>query len=225
MADGIALRTKTNLEDVLRQLDGWASDVAGVAMTVAINKLGEQAKVAGLRAIRKRYGLTIAEISPYFDFVEAARKPLAYTIVAKGKGFPLSLFKPRIVKGRGGGVSVVLVGRRVLIPHAFIFGGQVFARGTYNASASGSGTTGRRAGKRRKAGIRERTGRSAFEATGERLGRFAFGRHRFPITLLRTTTPPSVLTNEEIVEVMSARIAEQAPTVLRNALKFAARGR
>ena len=35
-------------------------------------------------------------------------------------------------------------------PHAFIFNGQVFARGTYNASAGGVGTTGRRAGKRRK---------------------------------------------------------------------------
>lgn len=223
MADGLTLRTKTNVEDVLRGLDAFASNVSDVAMGIAVNKLGEQAKVAGLRAIRKRYGLTIAEISPYFDFVEASRKPLAYTIVAKGKGFPLSLFKPRIVRGRGGGVSVVLVGRRVLIPHAFIFAGQVFARGTYNANALG-GTSGKGAGKRRKAGIRERTGRSAFEPTGERLGRFAFGRRRFPITLLRTTTPPSVLLNDEIVKVMNERIAEQAPAVIRNAIRFATRG-
>lgn len=221
--EGLRLKTKTNLEDVLASFDRFSEQVRGTALTIAINKLGDQARVAGLRAIRKRYGLTIADIGPYFEFVEASRAPLEYKIVAKGKGFPLALFKPRVVRGKGGGVSVTLVGRRVLIPHAFIFQGQVFARGSYNANAAGSGTTGRRAGRRRKRGIRELTGRSAFEPTGERFGRFAYGRHRFPITLLRTTTPPSVLLNPEIVDVMNARIEEQAASVLRNALRFASR--
>lgn len=221
MADGLKLNVTTNLDSVLRQLDTWSDDVAQRAMTIAINKLGAQAKTAGLREIRQTYGLSIADIGPYFDFTEASRSPLAYTITAKGKGFPLSLFKPRVVRGIGGGVSVLLKGRRVLIPHAFIFQGQVFARGTYNAGPAGPGTVGRRAGKRRKAGIRERTGVSAFDPTGERFGRFAFGRNRFPITLLRTTTPPSVLLNPDVVKTMNDRITEQAPGVIRNAMKFA----
>jgi hypothetical protein len=128
------------------------------------------------------------------------------------------------VRGKGGGVSVLLKGRRVLIPHAFIFQGQVFARGTYNASASGAGTTGRQAGKRRKRGIRETTGRSAFEATGESFGRFSYGRNRFPITLLRSTTPPAALMNQDVIDAMNARIQEQAPNVIKNAIKFATRG-
>lgn len=222
MADGLRIKGRVNLADVDALLERIATSVRDVAMGIAINKLGNQAKVAGLKAIRKRYGLTISNLSPYFYFVPASRQPLAYTIVARGNGFPLALFKPRVVRGKGGGVSVLLVGRRVLIPHAFLFQGRVFARGTYNANATGAGTTGKGSGKRRKAGIRERTGRSAFEPTGQRFGRFAYGRNRFPITLLRTTTPPSILTNDEIVGVMNDRIREQAPSVIRNAIKFAA---
>lgn len=221
MADGFTVSVKADPASVLRQLDAWGDEVANVAMTIAINKLGAQAKTAGLRAIRETYGLRISDLGPYFDFVEAARSPLAYRIQAKGKGFPLSLFKPQIVRGPGGGVRVTLKGRRVLFPHAFIYAGQVFARGTYNASETGTGTTGKGAGKRRKAGIREGTGRSAFEATGERIGRFAYGRNRFPITLLRTTSPPKTLMAKEVIEVMNARIAEQAPKVIAAALKFA----
>lgn len=231
MSEGLALKLKHNLPDVLAALDKYAASVQAVARPIILNKLGDQARVAGQRVIRKTYGITIEQLGRYMSVVPAGSSGrLEFKIVAVGKGFPMSLFKPRQVPGRGGGVSVVIKGRRVLIPHAFILGaarldveggGQVFARGSYNAAVSGSGTTGPKAGKRRKRGIRERTGRSAFESTGQRFGRFAFGRNRFPISMLRSTTPPSALMNEDVVDAMRERIIEQAPSVIRNAIKFA----
>jgi hypothetical protein len=221
----IGFSVKVNTDDAFAKLDAYAEAVRNVALPDALNRLGEQARVAGEREIRKTYGLTIAQFSKYISVTPALRGgKLEYTIAATGKGFPLLLFKP--IQTRHG-VSVVLKGRRVVVPHAFIqtVGGnqQVWARGTYYAAASGTGTTGKGAGKRRKRGIREATGRSAFEATGERWGRFAFGRHHFPISLLRTTTPPSALMAPEVVRAMSDRIEEQMGKVINAAIKYATR--
>lgn len=224
MADGIRLKTRTNIDAVFAKLDAYEEAIKERATVVALNKLGDQARVAGERQVRKTYGLTIEQFRNYIEVRLADPGALEYTIVATGKGFPMSLFKPRVVRGIGGGVSVVLKGRRVLIPHAFMLNGQVFARGTYNANAAGTGTTGKRSGKRRKRGIREATGASAFEATGQRFGRFAYGRHRFPITMLRSTTPPSALMAPDVVEAMNKRIRDQAPSVIKNAIKFATSG-
>ncbi|MEO8752327.1 MAG: hypothetical protein ABI624_06595 [Casimicrobiaceae bacterium] len=224
MADGLRLVPKHNLDEVFAKMEAYSQAIQERATEVALNKLGDQARVVGQRAIRKTYGIGIEELGKYMDFIPAGGGRLEFVIVAVGKGFPMSLFKPRVVRGPGGGVSVLLKGRRVLIRHAFMFNGQVYARGTYNAGSSSFATTGKGAGKRRKRGIRELTGRSAFEATGERLGHFAYGRNRFPITLLRSTTPPAALLNPDVVDAMNARIQEQAPNVIKNAIKFATSG-
>lgn len=220
------LRATSNLPEVFAKLDAWTEDVITKAAPIALNKLGDQARVAGERVVRKTYGLTIDQFNKYISVTFAKGGSLEYVITATGKGFPMILFKARQTKL---GVQVVIKGRTVLIPHAFIKsigsgGAQVWARGSYNASASGSGTTGKGAGKRRKRGIREATGRSAFESTGESFGRFAFGRNRFPITLLRSTTPPSALINPDVVSAMNERINEQAQKVFAAAIKYIARG-
>lgn len=219
---GFKVKASSNVDKVLGDLDRWQG-AAAVALPVALNKLGEQGRVAGMRAIRKRYGLTIADLAPYFDVVPTGQGgPLVFKIEAKGKGFPLRIFKPREVRGAGGGVSVLLVGRRVLFRHAFFM------------EASATTRQSRRKGPRRLGPNKERLGhifargryggKSGFEGTGETFGRFRYGRQRFPITLLRSTTPPSILLNPEIEGVIVDRINEQAPAILRNAFRFA-RGR
>lgn len=217
------LRATVKTAEAFATFDRWESAIRDVALPIALNKLGDQARTAGVRAMRDVYGIGVRDISPYLRVSPARNGRLEWVLEAAGIGFPLSLFKPRQTKA---GVTVRVKGRRFLIPHAFFKAirgnAQVWARGTYNAAAGGGpGTAGPRAGKRRKRGIREATGRSAFERTGERFGRFAFGRHRLPITLLRTFSPPSALQNENVEDAMNRRIEEQAPAVISAAIKFA----
>lgn len=217
------LKATIQTEDAFKAIDAYAKAVQEIALPIALNKLGDQAEVAGRRKIRDIYSIGARDIAPYLHVRPAGRGSLEWVLEATGIGFPLSLFKPRQTKA---GVTVQIKGKRVLIPHAFYKpvrgNAQVWARGTYNAAVGGGGgTQGKRSGKRRKAGIRERTGRSAFEPTGERFGRFAFGRNRFPIALLRTLTPPAALQNPEVTDAMQQRVEEQAPKVIKAAIKFA----
>jgi hypothetical protein len=215
---GLKVKTTNNLPEVLAKLDRIEASIRDAALPIALNKLGPQARTVGVRKVADIYGIGARDLTPYLDVRQASTGALEWVLTVKGKGLPLSLFKPRQTRK---GVSVTIKGRRIVIPHSFlkaIRGNlQVWARGTYGAEVSGT-----RSGKRRKRGIRERTGQSAFQSTGEAFGRFAFGRNRFPISLLRSTTPPAAISNRDVIAAMNDRIREQAPKVLLAAIKFAA---
>lgn len=211
----------TNLDDAFSQLERGVNAALAVALPRALNKLGDQAKVAGLRKITEVYRIRRSDLVPYFDVRVARPGAVESAIVAKGKGFPLRLFNP-VKTDRG--IRVTVKGKSFEIPHAFFanlgIGLQVFARGTYN----GNRTAGAYTPGRRKAGLGKATGRSPYVPTGERFGKFNFGRLRFPITLLRTMSPPDALSNPEVNRAMMDRVEEQTAKVLKQEIRFASRG-
>lgn len=201
------LDIRTNVEDVLRELDGFVEEVARVAVPRALNKLAKQVEVVAVRLIAEEYGVGAAQMRKYLRLALSSGPDVPARLIARGKGFPLVLFHPRGGRRRDKGVTVRIKGRNVLIPHAFILalgGGdrQVFARGSYTAREGGR-----------------------FEPTGERMGRFRYGRRRFPISLLRTFGPPEAIRNRRVVDGMVARAKEQAAKVLTQEIRFASRGR
>jgi hypothetical protein len=238
MAEGMRLKTKTNIDEVYAKLDAWGDAIRDKAAELALNRLGDRGEVAGKRAIRQIYGLTIEALKKYMTVEPANSSNLEFKIVATGVGFPLSLFiVGSIPKNGRGPVRVRVKGRTFIAPHAFMFNGQVYARGSYGGSTSPtasqrSGQRGRRkrplsaTGRPLDLSGRDRMNRledSIFEPTGERWGRFAFGRNRFPITLLRTTSPPKALMNTDVVDAINERIAEQTPSVMKWAIAQALR--
>ncbi|HEY1283004.1 MAG TPA: phage tail protein [Steroidobacteraceae bacterium] len=194
------LSARTNVDQVLRDLDDYVKTAVDVAMPRAVNKLADQAETAGLRKISDIYGVGPRTMEQYVTVDRASAKDLRATINAKGKGFPLTLFNPRQSRL---GVTVRIKGRTVLIPHAFIarmHNGHVgvFARGAYGA-------------------------RGAQLLTGEMFGRFAFGRSRLPINELYTSSPPDALANPDVLDAMQKRVDEQASKVIGQEIRFAVR--
>jgi hypothetical protein len=194
------ITTKTNVDEVLRDLDKYVADVTQVAVPRALNKLARQVQTTALRLIADEYDVSPGQMRKYLRLTLSSGPDVPASIVAKGSGFPLVLFRPR---KHPKGIMVRIKGRDILIPHAFLLtigGGdrQVFARGSYTAREGGR-----------------------FVPTGERMGRFRFGRKRFPISLLRTFGPPETLRNRRVVEGMIARMQEQAAKVLAQEIRFA----
>lgn len=219
---GMRLRSKGNIDEVMAAFDLLQADIERAEPRV-LTTLASQADVAGRRAIRDIYGISTADLAPYFDVEIASLSNPEARIVANGKGFPLRFFRPRKTKQ---GVEFTIKGKTVLWEHAFIAtirGGerQVFARGRYGPGAAEAP---RRRRGRRKAGLAPSGGGSLFRATGERFGRFAFGYGRLPISLLRSSSPPDVLGNPDVLKAMNDRVEQQAPSVLARELKAAARG-
>lgn len=210
---GLALRATHNLDDVLGKLDAWIGDVADVAAPRAVNKLADQAQVAGFRKVNELYRIGPRTMEKYASTKLASVRDLEATITVKGSGFPLYLFSPRQIRGTtkgkgsaratGGGVSIVLKGRRVLIPHAFIAKMKsghvgVFARGAYG-----------------------RKGKQDF--TGETSGRFYFGRRRYSINELFTFSAPGAFSHPDVTDAMNDRVKAQFGIVMAQEIKFASR--
>lgn len=210
---GLALRARTNVDDVLDKLDAWTADVFNIAAPRALNKLADQAQTAGLRKINELYRIGPRTMDRYVTTKLASVRDLEATITAKGSGFPLYLFQPRQIGGRGGGVgkghakgggvSILLKGRRVLIPHAFIAKMKsghvgVFARGAYG-------------------------GKGKQDFTGETSGRFHFGKRRFSINELFTFSAPGAFSHPDVTDAMNQRVREQFGKVLSQEIAFASR--
>lgn len=201
---GIRLRATSNVDDVLAKLDAYADSVASVALPRATNRLIDQARVAGLRAINAEYKIGPRTFERYVSIEYVRGALLEALITVRGSGLPLALFNPRVVRGKGGGVRVTLKGRTFLIPHAFmppLKSGHtgVFARGAYGGK-----------------------GKQVF--TGERFGRFQFGRERYSINELFTFAPPGAFSNPIVTDAMNDRVFEQAAKVINAEIRFALRG-
>lgn len=205
-----ALRARTNADEVFAKLDAWTADVVNIAAPRAVNRLADQARTAGLREISNVYRIGPRTFEKYVEVRLAQSGELVATLTCKGSGLPLYLFQPRQVRGKGGGVSVAIKGRRVLIPHAFIESQKgkpikfksghrgVFARGAYGGK-----------------------GKNVF--TGETSGRFHFGRERYSVNELFTFSPPGAFSNPRVTDAMNDRVLEQADKVFAQEVRFASR--
>lgn len=210
---GIALRATTNIDAVLDQLDAWTKGVIDVAAPRALNKLADQAQTAGLKRVNEIYRIGPRTFEKYASVTLASAANLEAAIVVRGSGFPLYLFSPRQLKGRGGGVgrghakgggvSILLKGRRVVIPHAFIAQMKsghigVFARGAYG-------------------------GKGKQDFTGESSGKFRFGSRRFSINELFTFSAPGAFSHPSVTDAMNDRVRSQFGIVLAQEISFASR--
>jgi hypothetical protein len=208
------LATRTNIEDVFKDLDGFVRDAKSLAAARTLNVLGGQASVVGFRKIAERYGVSPRITEKYASVELASPSSLEATITVKGAGYPLSAFQPIPTKR---GVSVKLKGKRVLFQGTFMArmpNGHVgvFARGAY----AGKGAT-------------------TLRVTG-RIGRFVLGRGRrvkranqwgsseLPINELYTFSPSDTFANDEVVEAMQDRVEAQAPIVMQRELAAIKRG-
>jgi hypothetical protein len=130
----------------------------------------------------------------------ATARDLVASKNVKGKGFPQSVIAPRQTAA---GVSVLIKGKRVVIPHTFMAkmpNGHVgvFARGYYGARFT-----------------------------------FAKGKHKrrpdgksteLPINELYSFAPPDAFSNPDVVEAMNDRVAEQMSKVVAQEIRVAAKG-
>lgn len=192
------LSMKANEDEVFADIDRFTARVHAIAVPRALNRLIDQAQVAGLREINNVYKIGPRTMERYVTTKLATTTKLEASITARGKGFPLYAFSPRQTRN---GVSVLIKGRRVIIPHAFIAtmpNGHtgVFARGAYGGK-----------GKR-------------FKASGAAFGRFQFSRSRLSINELYTLSPPDALANADVTTAMEDRVAEQMPKVLAQEIRF-----
>ena len=166
MAGGLALKATTNVDEVLDDLDRYVRAVNGSAIPVALNKLADLAKTAGLRAVSDDYEIGPRTFEKYVSVEVANAGHYRASVRARGGALPLYVFKP--TQGAGG-VTVTIKGKRAFIPHAFLArmpSGHlgVFARGAYG-------------------------GKGLRQATGQSFGRFQFGERRLPINELYTFGP------------------------------------
>lgn len=196
----LSARARAAAEQVCADLDSYGAVVAAVAVPRALNRLGEQAQTAGLRKISEVYSIGPTAFRKYVSTKPATTGDALFEITCKGKGLPMELFSPRQTKQ---GVSVLIKGKRILIPHAFIArmpNGHVgvFARGSYG-------------------------GKGKNVASGETFGRFAFGRKRLAINELFTFSPPDAFGSDDVQQAMRDRVDEQAASVLAHEIEFAAK--
>jgi hypothetical protein len=195
------LSARTNVDEVFADIDAFVERAQTIAIPRAINKLADQAQVAGLRAINEIYAIGPRTMEKYVTVRYAGNARFEATLTAKGAGFPIYVFNPRQTRA---GVSVVIKGKRVILLHAFIArmpSGHVgvFARGAYGGKsakrliAAGKGTSG-----------------------------FQFGRGRLPVNELYTLSPPDAFGNEDVTQAMNDRIEQQAANVLKQEIRFIA---
>ena len=195
---GVSLKFRDNLAKVERDLDALAARIP-VAFTRAANAMLGPVQTAGFQQIAITYQIPAATMKQFASQrIAAANDPIA-GITVKGRGFPLSAFSP---VQTAAGVSVLLKGRRVTIPHSFMvgkFGKHVFARGSYRGKYGG-------------------------KPSGEVFGEFVFGESRLPISELWSLSPPDAFSNPATTAAMDAAVAERAPAALRRELSAIARG-
>ncbi len=199
---GVGLRARTNESEVFADIDRFVARAKEIAVPRALNKLADQAQVAGLREINAIYKIGPRTMERYVRGTIASATRLEATLIAKGAGFPLYVFDPRQVRN---GVSVVVKGRRIVILHAFIAvmrNGHigVFARGAYG------GKSGRR-----------------LRPTGHGISGFQFGMGRLPINELYTLSPPDAFANPQVTQAMNDRVQEQAQKVFAQEIAFVKR--
>lgn len=200
------LRLTDNLARVEADLDAFAASIRDVALPRALNTLRDQAEVAGLREIKDVYQIPSITMRAFLTDKQATAGDPEASITAKGRGFPMSVFKPvQTAKG----VQVTVKGRSFVIPHSFMvakFGQHVFARGSYGGKYGGTPTG-------------ERFGRFVY-VKGESKGR----RHGLPIAELYSFAPPDCLANAGVTAAMDDRVAAQAAAVLAREISAARRG-
>lgn len=197
------LAVTTNIDQVFAQMDRFVEQAQAVAVPRALNKLRDQAQTAGLRRISEIYRIGPRKMEKYLSVKVAAGREFEASIIVRGAGFPLYEFSPRQTRA---GVSVLVKGRRVVVPHAFIGSMPsghigVFARGSY--------------------GSRSRK----FVATGQSFGRFRFSKTRLSINELYTMSPAATFSNGEVTDAMHDRMRAQAASVLAREIAFASIGR
>lgn len=191
------LRITDNLAKVEADLDRLAERIRTVAIPRALNALVPPVQREGFRQIATTYAIPARTMELYASQRLASPGNLQASITVKGRGFPMSLFKPVQTKE---GVRVTIKGRRILIPHAFMvprFGQHVFARGAYG---------------------------SVPKPTGQHFGRFAFGKGRLPIHELWSFSPPSAFANELVTRAMDDEMQARAGRALERELGAVARG-
>jgi hypothetical protein len=188
-------------------MDRFFAAAKAIAVPRALNTLRDQAEVAGLRAVAEKYQISARAMreggdggGKWLSEQDATLGDLEASITVRGRGFPLSQFKPLKTPT---GVSVLIKGKRVTIPHAFMvkrFGAHVFARGSYGGKSGG------------------------LKPTGETLGRFVYGAGRLPIQELYTFGPAEAFSNDDVTQAMKDRVAEQAPKVFAREMAAVKRG-
>lgn len=211
------LGIRTNVDQVLADIDAFEAKVRQVAVPRALNRLRDAARVAAARQIAEVYGLGVREIqaSRYIriELASPARPVASFSM--GGPGFPLSLFRPLKVPGQG--VSVLIKGRRVLIPHAFLATMRsghliVGARGAYGGK---SGRALRRTGA---------FGRFVF-GRGDRLKRAnKWGVTELPINEFLGFSLGDALGNRLVEQATQQRVQELAADELRRQIRFAQSG-
>lgn len=204
----MALRASTNEAEVFAALDAWVDGVHDVAVPRTLNKVMDQAETAGLRVVASLYRVGPRTMEKYLTRGLAKPGDLVATLTAKGLGFPLYVFQPRQTRA---GVSVLLKGRRVTIPHAFFKTrkGKVISMKSGHVGVFARGAYG---------------GKGKINPTGETSGRFHFGKGRFAINELFTFGPPQAMNNRDVIEAMNDRAREQIPAVLAQEIRYASRG-
>lgn len=190
------LTTRDNAAQVERDLDRLAANIAK-AQARAANELRRQARTAGLRAVNDEYSIGPRTMEQFITETVATPEEPTAALIVKGKRLPMSAFKPIVTRL---GVSVMLLGRRILIRHAFIGKfGQVVARGAYE-------------------------GRKPIRPRGDRFQGFAFGKGRLPVTALQGISAAEAFGARVVVDAMDKRMDEQSAAVLRRELEAIARG-
>lgn len=215
--ESVRVSVATNVDEVVRSLVGF-SLAATRARSRIVNRLTEQAQVAGLREISRTYGVGPRSFERYVTTRLAREDEAEASISAKGIGLPVYLFEPRPTSK---GVSVRIKGRRFVIPHSFVArmtSGRigVFARGVYGGRGAGGRLTGETFG--RFAYIR-----GSRKVSGTRRDGKGAKRSGLPINELYTFAPADALANQAVVAAMSDRVAEQLDKVARQELNFAFR--
>ena len=200
------MTSRDNLSQVMADIDSFARSITDVAAPRALNALRDQAQTAGLREIAKVYEIGPRTMEKYVTVKPATGGDLQTEITVKGKGFPLSFFRP-VPTDRG--VRVTVKGRTFVIPHSFMvakFGKHVFARGSYGGKYGGT-------------------------PTGESFGRFVYTKgatsgpkHGLPISELWSFAPPDTLNNQQVQDAMDAKVEEQGAKVLAREIAAARRG-
>lgn len=197
----MAAPVRTNINDVLADMDGYVSDILDRAAPRALNELRDRAELTGFRAVRDTYDIPLATVksAAVVKLKPATTGDLEASIDVKGRGFPLMAFRP--IQTRAG-VSIRIKGVRRTIAHSFLArmpNGHVgvFARGVY-----GSKFQFRR-------GVHKKHGGKWTE---------------LPINELYTFGPPDAFSNDAVVTAMQDRVDKDVGSVLKREIRSASRG-
>ena len=179
----------------------------------ALSKTGSRARTETVRAIKAEYKLASRVVRKGLKVRVGSGENLEVVLNMSGRPLPLYAFKPRAYGGpsgwptralrgkkrRPGGISVMLKGRRIKVPHAFIATMKsghvgVFARGSYGKVTA---------------------------ATGETWGgRFRFATGRLPVSELYTFGLPQAFKNEKVLRQVVQRARGEFPKLLAHEIEW-----